>query len=69
MSLGALYVLLGEVSVQVLWPFFSIGSLVFLAFSPMSSLYILQIKPLPDVSLANIISHMVGSLFILLSFL
>ena len=34
----------------------------------MSSLYILEIKPLPEVSLANIFSHMVGSLFILLMF-
>ena len=34
----------------------------------MSSLYILQIKPLSEVSFANIFSHMVGSLFILLLF-
>ena len=34
----------------------------------MSSLYILEIKPLSVVSLANIFSHMVGSLFILLIF-
>ena len=34
----------------------------------MSSLYILEIKPLSKVSLANIFSHMVGSLFILLMF-
>ena len=31
----------------------------------MSSLYILEIKTLPEVSLANMFSHMVGSLFIL----
>ena len=35
----------------------------------MSSLYILEIKPLSEVSLANIFSHTVGSLFILLMFL
>ena len=35
----------------------------------MSSLYILEIKPLSKVSLANIFSHMVGFLFILLMFL
>ena len=34
----------------------------------MSSLYILEIKPLSEVSLANIFSHTVGSLFILLIF-
>ena len=34
----------------------------------MSSLYILEIKPLSEISLANIFSHTVGSLFILLMF-
>ena len=34
----------------------------------MSSLYILEIKTLSKVSLANIFSHMVSSLFILLMF-
>ena len=34
----------------------------------MSSLYILEIKPLSEVSLASIFSHRVGSLFILLMF-
>ena len=34
----------------------------------MSSLYILEIKPLSEVSLANIFSHVVGTLFILLMF-
>ena len=34
----------------------------------MSSLYILEIKPLPEVSLANMFSHTVGSLFILMLF-
>ena len=32
----------------------------------MSSLYILEIKPLSEVSLANIFSHIVGSFSILL---
>ena len=32
----------------------------------MCSLYILEIKPLSDVSLANMFSHTVGSLFILM---
>ena len=34
----------------------------------MSSLYILEIKPLCEVSLANMFSHTVGSLFILMLF-
>ena len=34
----------------------------------MSSLYILEIKPLSEISLANMFSHMVGSLFILIPF-
>ena len=34
----------------------------------MTSLYILEIKPLSDVSLANMFPHRVGSLFILMLF-
>ena len=34
----------------------------------MSSLYILDIKPLSEVSLANVFSRIVGSLFILMMF-
>ena len=34
----------------------------------MSSLYILEIRPLSEVSLANMFSHTVGSLFILIVF-
>ena len=62
MSLGPLYVIIGEVSFQVLCPFL-IGLFVFLE---CNSLYILEIKPLSEVSLANICSHMLGSLFVLL---
>ena len=67
MSLGPLYVFLGEVSVQVLCPFL-IGLFVFLECSPVSSLYILQVRPLSEVSLANMFSHTVGSLCILMLF-
>ena len=42
---------------------FLIGLLVFLVWSPVSSLYILEVKPLSEVSLASIFSHTVGSLF------
>ena len=41
---------------------------VFLEWSCVSSLYILEIKPLSKVSLANMVSHTVGSLFILMLF-
>ena len=67
MSIGPMYVLFGEVSVQVLSHFF-IGLFVFLEWSHVSSFYILEIKPFSEVSLANIFSHTVGSLFILLMF-
>ena len=60
MSLGPLYVLLGEVSAH-----FLIGLFVFLEWSHVSSLYILETRPLSEVSLANMFSHTVGSLFIL----
>ena len=63
MSLGSLYVFLGEVSVQV-FANFLIGLFVFLEWSYVSSVYILEIKPLSAVSLANMFSHLVGSLFI-----
>ena len=47
---------------------FLIGLFVFLEWSHVSSLYILEIKPLSKVSFANIFSHTVGSFFILLMF-
>ena len=47
---------------------FLIGLFVFLEWNCVSSLYILEIKPLSKVSLANIFSYPVGSLFILLMF-
>ena len=67
MSLGPLYVFLGEVSVQVLCDFL-IGLFDFLEWSRVSSLYILEIRPLSEISLANMFSHMVGSLFLLMLF-
>ena len=42
---------------------FLIGLFVFLEWSRVSSLYILEIRPLSEVSLANMFSHMVGILF------
>ena len=38
----------------------------FLLLSCMSSLYILDVNPLPDTQFANIFSHSIGCLFILL---
>ena len=67
MSLGPLYVLLGEVSVQV-FAHFLIALFVFLEWSHVSSFYILEIKLLSEVSLKNMFSHTVGSLFILMLF-
>ena len=64
MSLGPLYVFLGEVSVQGLCPLFNWAK----EWSHVSSLYILEIRPLSEVSLVNMFSHTVGSLFILMLF-
>ena len=47
---------------------FFIGLLVFLEWSCVNYLYILEIKPLSEVSLANMFSHTVGSLFIFMLF-
>ena len=48
---------------------FLIGLFVVLEWSPLSSiLYILEIRPLSEVSLANMFSHTVGSLFTLMLF-
>ena len=47
---------------------FLIALYVFLEWSHVNSLYILEINPLSKVSFANIFSHTVGSLFILLMF-
>ena len=47
---------------------FLIGLFVFPEWSHVSSLYILEIRTLSEVSLANVFSHTVGSLFILLLF-
>ena len=59
-------ILLGEISVQFLCPF--LNWVVFLEWSHVSSLYILETKPLSEVSSANVFSHTVGSLFILMLF-
>ena len=48
--------------------YFLIGLFVFLEWSHVSSLCILEIKPLSEVSLANMFSHTVDSLFILMLF-
>ena len=66
MSMGHLYVLLGEVSVQFPCPFFLIGAFIFLVLNNMSSLYILEIKHLFKLSLANTFSHVGSSLFIVM---
>ena len=47
---------------------FLTGLFAFLEWSHVSTLYILEIKPLSEVSLANIFSYMVDSLFILTLF-
>ena len=48
--------------------YFLNGLFVLLEWSPVSSLYILEIKTLSEISLANMFSHIVGSVFILMLF-
>ena len=67
MPLGPLYVFLEEVFIEVLCPFFNcIACLP--GVDHVSFLGILEIKPLSEISLANMVSHMVGSLFTLMVF-
>ena len=67
MSLGPLYVLLGEMSVQVLCPFFN--WVVYLPGVESCEFFIiLEIKPLSEASFENIFSHTFSFLFILLMF-
>ena len=47
---------------------FLIGLFVFPEWSIVSSLYILEIRPLSELSMANMFSHMIGSFFILILF-
>ena len=68
MSLGPLYVLLEEGSVQFFCPFFNWVFFLFLEWSCVSSLYNLEVKPVSEVSLANMFSHIVHSLFMLMLF-
>ena len=66
MCLGPLDILLGEVSVQGLCSFFN--RIVCLPGVELCEFLYICIKPLSEVSLANILSHTVGCLFILLLF-
>ena len=75
MSLGPLYVFLGEVSVQVLCPFFN-WVVCLPGWNHVSSLYILDNRHSSEVSLTNMFSHTFGflslamqKLFILMRFL
>ena len=58
MSLGLLYSSLEECLFEI-FAHFLIGLFVFLEWSRVSSLYILGIKPLSEISFANIFSHTV----------
>ena len=66
LSKNPLYVLLGEVSVQVLQPFFN--CVVFLVWIHVSSLYILEMTLFSKVSWANIFIRVGVSLLIFLMF-
>ena len=69
MSLDPLYVLLEEVSVQVLYSLFDwVICLPGVELCEFFILYILEMRPLSEVPLANMFSHTVGSVFILILF-
>ena len=60
MFVGHLYIFVGEVSVQVLCPFFDWIVCFLLLLSHMSSSFILDIRPLLEALLVNIFSHSDG---------
>ena len=67
MSVGPLYVLFGEVSFQVFCPF--LNWFVCLPVEESCERFIeLGDQPLSEVSLANMLSHIVGSLHFLAAF-
>ena len=65
MSIGHLYVLFEKV--PILCPFFKWIVWFFLVLSSTSSLQILNINPLLDISLVNVFSHLVGCLLVFLT--
>ena len=65
MCLGHLNFFFGEVSVHIHSPLFNCV-IAFWVLRHVSSLYILDVKPLSDMSFTNIFSHTVNCLFVLL---
>ena len=65
MLVGHLYISFGKFSIQVLFPFL-IGLFIFLLLNCRSSLYILDINPLPDTWFTNIFSYSIHCFLTLL---
>ena len=67
MCLLAMCVIFRKMSVQVLCPFLNrVVWVSFFMLSCMNTLYILNINPLVDISVANIFSHSIGGILVLL---
>ena len=65
MPVDYLNIFFGEVSVQILCPFFN-WIICFLFVEVCELLYILDVSPLSDMSFMTIFTHAVGCLFVLL---
>ena len=68
MFVDHLNVIFGEMSIEVLYEFWDCVFIFFLIVSFMNGLYILEINPLLVALFANMLSHSLGCLFILLRF-
>ena len=63
MLIDHLYIIFGEMTIEVIWPFKKSGYVLLLLLSCRSSLYLLDINPLSDIRFSNSFSHAMDCLF------